>query len=127
MSTAINQLRMSMLDTNYHSIQNIKDENENCSIVSKEDEAYLKSASFKYDKSMDYNDDGTVSYDEYMRYCEENAVSQYNANPNLTTFQKITDASAQVQSIRPINIGKALNLYFHSESNMLETAVESQA
>ena len=127
MSTIINQFRMSMLDTDYQLFQNVKNNNSKIDNSTEKDEIYAKDGDFKYDLAMDYNEDGVVTYDEYMRYCEENAVSQYNANPNLTTYQKITDTSAQIQSIRPINIGKAINTYFSAEFHGIETAVESEA
>jgi len=130
MTSTINQLRMSMLDTHYHSIKNLK--NNSLSNIEdlntkNNDEIYAKDGEFKYEKAMDYNEDGIVTYDEYMRYCEENAVSQYSENPNFTTVQKLIDTNAQIQSIRPINIGKALNIYSQMESNEIESVVESEA
>ena len=39
---------------------------------------YAKEGDKNYDEAMDENGDGTITYDEYMKYCEANAVAQYS-------------------------------------------------
>lgn len=127
-TAATTQLRMCMLDFDNYFIKRAseKDFMNETSSAKKNNEIFAKDGDFKYDKAMDYNGDGIVTYDEYMRYCEENAVSQYSQNPSQTIVQTIIDESAQIQSIRPLNIGKALNSYDIAEHSPLESTIESQ-
>ena len=113
MTTNINQLRMSMLNINYQAIDGIKNSSSKINQDGKKEEIYAKDGDFKYEKAMDYNGDGIVTYDEYMRYCEENAVSQYNENPNMTTYQKITDTNHMINEINDYIVVKKGKKTFH--------------
>ena len=73
---------------------------------------------------MDFDGDGIVTYDEYMRYCEENAVSQYTSNPSMTFVSVAKNMDGQV---RPIHIGKALENYSHFGEDELLPFVETEA
>ena len=125
------QLRMCMLDYDNYFVKRASEKeflNEiSSSKQEKADEIFAKDGDFKYNKAMDYNGDGIVTYDEYMRYCEENAVSQYSQNPSSTIVQSVINESAQVNSIRPLNIGRALASYVTFEQTPLEASIESQA
>lgn len=50
----------------------------------KSDKIYSKKGDDNYDESMDSNDDGLVTYNEYMDYCKNNAKEE--------TINKIVDA-----------------------------------
>ena len=88
---------------------------------------YAQEGDDNYNADMDANGDGTVTYDEYMAYCEKNAVSQYTENPGLTVVEKFQNSENNVQSIRPINIGKALNTYSSAEINLPNAFVVNEA
>lgn len=88
---------------------------------------YAQEGDDNYNAEMDANGDGTVTYDEYMAYCEKNAVSQYSENPGLTVVEHIQNPENNIQSIRPINIGKALSTYSSSEINLPTAFVANEA
>lgn len=124
MTTSINQLRMNMLDmqslqaskTNKPTIENLVEEDK--------EKIFAKKGEDNYNKAMDFDGDGVVTYDEYMRYCEENAVSQYNSNPSYTfvSTSKIEDG----QVIRPIHIGRALDTYSHFGEEAMKPYLETE-
>ena len=126
MTSSINQLRINMLDmqalnsvkTNRPTVDKIIEEQE------KEEKVFAKKGQDNYNEAMDYNGDGVVTYDEYMQYCEENAVSQYNSNPSLT-FVSVAQSPAG-QNIRPVHIGKALETYSHFGEEKLLPFVETE-
>ena len=125
MTPSINQLRMNMLDmqifqsvkTNRPTVENIIEE--------EQEKVFAKKGQDNYNEVMDYNGDGIVTYDEYMRYCEENAVSQYNSNPSYTFISTIQNSDGQ--NVRPVHIGKALESYSHFGEEKLQPFVETEA
>ena len=124
MTSSINQLRMNMLDmqafqtskTNRTSIENLIEEQE---------KVFAKKGEDNYNEVMDFNGDGVVTYYEYMKYCEENAVSQYNSNPSYTYIS--TTENTNGYNIRPVHIGKALESYSHFGEVKLKPYVETDA
>ncbi len=117
MTSSINQLRMNMLDmqafqaqrTNRPTIENIIEE--------EQEKVFAKKGEDNYNEAMDFNGDGVVTYDEYMKYCEDNAVSQYKTNPSVTFVSVAQNTAGQV---RPVHIGKALENYsYFGEEKML--------
>ena len=127
MTTSINQLRMNMLDaqtlivskSNRATVESILDEQKE-----KEEKIFAKKGEDNYNKAMDFNGDGVVTYDEYMRYCEENAVSQYNSNPSVKFVSLAQNVDGQV---RPVHIGKALENYMHFGEEEMLPFVETEA
>jgi len=127
MTNSINQLRMNMLDmqmfqankTNKVTAENLIKETEQ-----KEEKIYAKKGEDNYNEVMDFNGDGVVTYDEYMKYCEENAVSQYNSNPSVTYVSTIQNTDGQ--SVRPIHIGRALESYSLFGEESLNPYVETE-
>ena len=123
MTTSINQLRMNMLDM--QSLQAVKSNKPTIDkIIEEEEKVFAKKGEDNYNEAMDFNGDGVVTYDEYMRYCEENAVSQYNSNPSLTYVSTMQNSDGQ--SVRPIHIGKALETYSHFGEEDLKPYVETE-
>ena len=94
MTSSINQLRMNMLDmqafqtakANRPTVDNLIQTEE------KEEKVFATKGEDNYNEAMDFNGDGIVTYDEYMRYCEENAVSEYKTNPSVTFVIGITSS-----------------------------------
>ena len=127
MTNSINQLRMNMLDmqafqtikTNRATIDNLIETQE------KEEKIFASKGEDNYNEAMDFNGDGVVTYDEYMRYCEENAVSQYNSNPSYTFVSTVQNTDGQ--SVRPVHIGRAFDVYSHFGEEILKPYVETEA
>lgn len=126
MTSSINQLRMNMLDmqafqatkSNRPTIDNLIQAQE------KEEKVFATKGEDNYNEAMDFNGDGVVTYDEYMKYCEDNAVSQYNSNPSYTFVTTTHDS--EKQSIRPIHIGKALETYSHFGEEKLNPYIQTE-
>ena len=129
MSTSINQLRMNMLDSsplfNNSRAESLKI-NKILEEENQDEKVFAQKGEDNYNKAMDFNGDGVVTYDEYMRYCEENAVSQCFQNPTLTCVSKSDETSFQIQNIRPIHIGKALETYSHFGEEQLLPYIETE-
>lgn len=124
MTSSINQLRMNMLDL--QTFQNARAKstvNDLIETEEKEEKVFATKGEDNYNEAMDFNGDGIVTYDEYMRYCEENAVSQYNSNPSMTFVSVAQNTSGQV---RPVHIGKALENYSHFGEEKMLPFVETE-
>jgi len=124
MTSSINQLRMNMLDM--QSLQAVKSNRPTIeNIIEEEQEkVFATKGEDNYNEVMDYNGDGIVTYDEYMRYCEENAVSEYKTNPSYTFISTVQNSDGQ--SVRPIHIGRALDSYSHFGEEELKPYVETE-
>ena len=125
MTTSINQLRMNMLDmqafqlvkTNRPTVENLIEE--------EQEKVFAKKGEDNYNEAMDFNGDGVVTYDEYMQYCEENAVSHYDSNPSYTFVSTVQNSDGQ--SVRPVHIGRALESYSHFGEEALKPYLETEA
>ena len=120
MTSSINQLRMNMLDMQaFQAIKANRPTVDNLiQVEEKEEKVFATKGEDNYNEAMDFNGDGVVTYDEYMRYCEDNAVSEYNSNPSYTFVSAVQNTDGQ--SVRPVHIGRALDTYSHfGEENLL--------
>ena len=125
MTSSINQLRMNMLDMQSYQTAKLNRANiENFIEEEEKEKVFAKKGEENYNEVMDYNGDGVVTYDEYMTYCEENAVSQYNSNPSYT-FVSIAQNNMG-ETIRPIHIGRALENYSHFGEEILKPYIETE-
>ena len=102
--------------TNRPTIENIIEE--------EQEKVFAKKGEDNYNEAMDFNGDGVVTYDEYMKYCEDNAVSQYSKNPSYTYVSAVQNSDGQ--TVRPIHIGKALDTYSHFGEESLKPYVETE-
>ncbi len=126
MTSSINQLRMNMLDTRMFQTSKVNKSAIEELIQPEEEKVFAKKGADNYNEAMDFNGDGVVTYDEYMKYCEENAVSQYSKNPGLTIVDKVDDLASKLQNVRPIHIGRALDIYSHFGEIELNPYVETE-
>ena len=104
MTSSVKQMRINMLDISKSDIDTLME--------IQEEKIFAKKGEENYNEAMDYNHDGVVTIDEYMRYCEENAVSKYDSNPSMIFVSKVQDGAGQIQSLRPLNFIKFDN-YIH--------------
>ena len=118
MTTSINQLRMNMLDTHLFQASKVNKPTLEKILEDDKEKIFASKGEDNYNEAMDFDGDGVVTYDEYMRYCEENAVAEYNSNPSYTFVSAVQNTDGQ--SIRPVHIGRALDTYSHfGEENLL--------
>ena len=123
MTTSINQLRMNMLDTHLFQVSKTNKPTLEKILEDDKEKIFATKGEDNYNEAMDFNGDGVVTYDEYMQYCEENAVSQYNSNPSLTFVSVAQNTDGQV---RPVHIGRALENYSHFNEEILKPYVETE-
>ena len=124
MTTSINQLRMNMLDTHLFQASKVNKPTLEKIFEDDKEKIFATKGEDNYNEAMDFNGDGVVTYDEYMRYCEENAVSQYNSNPSMIFVS--TAQGAEGQNIRPVHIGRALDAYSYFGEEVLKPYVETE-
>ena len=123
MTSSINQLRMNMLDMQVHnSVKTSRPTVEK--LIEEQEKVFAKKGQDNYNEAMDFNGDGVVTYDEYIKYCEENAVSQYNSSPSITFISVAQNIKGQ--HIRPVHIGKALETYSHFGEEILNPYIETE-
>ena len=124
MTSSINQLRMNMLDSQlFHSSKVNKPTIEN--LIEEQEKVFAQKGEDNYNEAMDFNGDGIVTYDEYMKYCENNAVSECNSNPSYTFVSTVQNSDGQ--SVRPVHIGRALETYSHFGEESFKPYVETEA
>ena len=90
-------------------------------IESKGEALYAEEGDDKYTEEMDSNSDGKITYEEYMKYCEEQEQAQDTPQPEKA--QLTTDEEKVVVK----NEGKAINKYAKAESEETESKVEKEA
>lgn len=116
-------MKMAQIASSYRTMQEQKEVGKT---IEKQDEAkeigsegyYAKRGDSKYDEAMDTNQDGKVSYKEYLEYCQANSKPQeqkFNTKINKSEDGKFTTKS----------IGKAINAYASQESEQAEGMVFS--
>ena len=79
---------------------------------------YATDSDDKYDEKMDINSDKTISYKEYLRYCEQNAKTEQK--PSDT---KIVENDKR--KFMTVSFGHAVNAYSKNETASPEGKVES--
>ena len=124
MTSSINQLRMNMLDMQaYPNTQTSRIIVDNI-LEEEQEKVFSQTSNNNFNKTLVFNNNEVVTYDEYIRYCEENAVSQYNSNPSYTFIS--STQGIEGQNIRPVHIGKALDAYSHFNEEKLKPYVETE-
>ena len=125
MTTLINQLRINMLEMQaYQGVKNTRPTVENVVEEDKE-KIFAQKGEDNYNEAMYFNGDGVVTYDEYIQYCEENAVSQYYLNPSVT-FISTTTQDSNSNTVRPVHIGRALESYSLFGEEKIKPYVETE-
>ena len=80
---------------------------------------FLKQTENQYNISNDPNKTKNVSYQEYMKYCQQNTTAN-----NLKTNTKVENS--QNGAFKVSSSGKAVNSYKNSESNALRSTFEKE-
>lgn len=125
MSSSINQLRMNMLDSQLFQSSKVNKPTVENIMQEEQEKVFAKKGEDNYNEAMDFNGDGVVTYDEYMKYCEDNAVSEYKTSPSYTFVSTVQNSDGQ--SVRPVHIGRALETYSHFGEESFKPYVETEA
>lgn len=104
-------------------------------IKSDSDAVYAKEGDDKYDEAIDENRDGKITYEEYMKYCEEQEKDTSSEEVVSATFEKV--APSEVAETPSVLTGaeevviktpaKAISTYSKAENGVAEGKVEDKA
>lgn len=107
---------------NYQLNNERAESSEQISKIESESEAiYAKEGDDKYKEEIDSNNDGKITYDEYLKYCEEQEKAQETTQPEKA------ELSTDEERIVVKNEGKAINQYTKTETEEPESKVEKEA
>lgn len=90
-------------------------------IESKSEAVYAEEGDDKYNEEIDSNNNGKITYNEYLKYCEEQENSQ---NPHQTEKAELSNDE---EKILVKNEGKAINQYAKSETEEPDSKIEEEA
>ena len=88
-----------------------------------EEAVYARIGDTKYENVMDSDNDGVITYDEYMKYCEENNETPKDKDKSAKAeLEKTEDPETKEKRIVVKNYGKAIQSYSNSNSSFLENS-----
>lgn len=96
----------------------IKEEKEEQKLQESDETLYAKKGDIKYEAVMDSNDDGKITYKEYIEYCKTNAKEE--KKDTKTTTKEGSDDELTITSV-----GKAIGEYNKTEPP--EGKIETEA
>lgn len=128
--SVFDQIRLNNLDLNATLMQNMFGTSSSISALqksvnSKNNMVYAVEGDKKYDEEMDADSDGTVTYNEYVKYISSQNLSKYNIPENSTTFKSIFDSESGTSKTQILNLAKAFSSYI-SNSTLLPQGIISK-
>ncbi len=98
-------------------------------INTKNTKAYAVKGDYKYKDEMDTDSNGTVTFNEYVKYISEQKFDQNSSLKslyNLTKYTKTTDAESGLQLLTMFNYGKALRTYINSSAKLPTAKISAE-
>lgn len=86
------------------------------------DSVYAKEGDDEYSEEIDENCDGEITYDEYLKYCEEQEKLKDEPQPEKAKLETNEEEQVVVK-----NEGKAINKYAKTQGEEPESKVEKEA
>ena len=140
-TAAANEIKLSMLELNSQIMQgttsvisNIgglkKQTNPLMEALSSTDvHVYAKKGDSKYKEEIDINDDGTITFNEYVKYINEQnfSTSANDALKNLARYTKTQDDETKTETITIQNIGKAIRSYMTNSILLPQGKINTEA
>lgn len=126
------QLKLSNLELKSTLMQNMFDTSSSISalqksINSRNNLAYAVEGDSKYDEEMDTDSDGTITYNEYVKYISQQNLKKYDIPTNQTTFKNIFDSDTGLTKTQILNIGKAFSNYIANASVLPKGIINKEA
>lgn len=87
--------------------------------IKPKEEVYAKEGDEKYDEEIDENGDGKITYDEYIKYCEEHEKDA----PDSSSTAKMEKEEDEVVIKNP---SKAISSYSKNENSKVESKIENE-
>ena len=89
--------------------------------------AYAVEGDSKYDKEADTNEDGIISYNEYVKYIADRASSKYNIPKSDTTYTMGEDSKTGLFKFSVNSMGKVLTAYMKNTIQLPAGIIEKEA
>lgn len=88
--------------------------------------AYATKGDARYKKEIDTDNDGIVSYNEYVKYITENLSEKNNIPKSLTTYTNEQDEETGLLTFKVTNLRKALISYMNNAANLPVSLIEQE-
>lgn len=85
--------------------------------------AYSVDGDSKYKKEIDTDNNGIITYNEYVKYITENRLSQLNIPKSNTTFSFGEDSKTGLLKFSVTNFGKILNAYLNNNASNIHSGL----
>lgn len=125
------QMRMNNLDLNSMLMQSMFSASSSISAAQKAVTtnalAYAVKGDKKYDKEMDADSDGTVTFNEYVKYISSQNVSKYKLPESNTVIKSLFDTESGTNKTQILNYGKALSSYILSSTVLPQSLISKEA
>lgn len=89
--------------------------------------AYAVEGDSKYKEEIDSNEDGIITYNEYVNYIADRTASKYNIPKNETTFSYQEDPKTGFLKFSVTNMGKVLSAYLNNSVQLPIGFIEKEA
>jgi len=92
--------------------------------------AYAVEGDSKYDEEIDTNDDGIITYNEYVKYVTSTRLSKYNvqdSSENKITFGLNKDSQTGLLKFSITNMTKILTAYMNNANQLPSGFIEKEA
>ena len=128
--TVAEQMRMNNLDLNSMLMQSMFSASSSISSAQKAMTtnalAYAVKGDKKYNKEMDTDSDGTVTFNEYVKYISSQNVSKYKLPENKTVIKNLFDVENGANKTQILNYGKALSSYILSSTVLPQSLISKE-
>ena len=88
--------------------------------------AYAVEGDPKYKEEIDYNNDGTISFNEYVKYVTENMSSKSSVPKSSTTYSMKEDPKSGLLKFSVNNMSKVLSAYLNSSIQLPSGLIEKE-
>ena len=88
--------------------------------------AYAVEGDSKYKEDIDSDDDGIITYNEYVKYITENSLQKYNIPQNNTSFMFGENSQTGLLTFSVRNMGKVLNAYLNNFVQLPSSLIEQE-
>lgn len=89
--------------------------------------AYAVEGDLKYKEEIDADEDGIITYNEYVKYVTNGISSKYNIPKNETTFSLKEDSQTGLLKFSVTNMGKILTAYLNNSVQLPSGLIEKEA
>lgn len=129
--TVSDQIRMNSLDLNSMLMQSMFSASSSIGTAQKTAStnvlAYAVKGDSKYDEEMDSDSDGTVTFNEYIKYVSSQNLSKYKLPENSTVIKNLFNTESGTGKTQILNYGKALSNYILSSTVLPNSIISARA